>query len=164
MTSPAPGATACTQCHTTAVDFRDVARGDYDGDGIVKPVQDEIQGLLTQVLGAINAKLAVLTGGSNTLLITGGRIKYTGGGAPAVIRTFPGPSVPLSENPTAWTSLTPSQQADWLALYQAAYDYSFVLNDNSGGIHNTGYAVNLLQSAYKAVTGSAIGAPFVPFP
>ena len=155
---------ACTQCHTTAVDFRDVARADYNGNGILEPVQDEIQGLLASLLTAINAKLAVLTGVANTLLIEGGRIKYTDGGSPAVKRTFPGPGVPLSENPTAWTSLTPAQQSDWLALYQAAYNYAFVLNDNSGGIHNTGYAVNLLQSAYRAATGTSIGAPFVPFP
>jgi hypothetical protein len=40
-----------------------------------------------------------------------------------------------------------------------------VTNDRSGGIHNTGYAVNLLQSSIKAINAGALtGAPFVPFP
>ena len=65
----------------------------------------------------------------------------------------------------SWSALLAPQQAAWLTLYKAAYNWSFVANDRSSGIHNTGYAVNLLQSSYQAVTGSAIvGAPFVPFP
>ena len=56
------------------------------------------------------------------------------------------------------------QQADWQAVYDATYNLIFVTNDHSEGIHNTGYAVNLLQSAYFALTGTTIGAPFAPFP
>ncbi len=154
---------ACTQCHTTALDFKNAARGNFDGDGALEAVQDEIAGLQTALLGAINAKLAVLTGGANTLLVESGRIKYTDGGLPAVKRTFPGPNVTASEQPIAWSSLTPTQQAEWLALYQAAYNHVFVQNDKSAGIHNTGYAVNLLQASYKAVTGLTLGAPYVPY-
>jgi len=153
---------ACNQCHTTAADFRNSARADYDGDGVVEAVQDEIAGLDAALLAAINAKLATLTGGANTLAISGGKVKYTNG---VVTRTIPGPSVTSTENPDIpWSSLTAGLQAEWQALYQAAYNRTFVANEGSGGIHNTGYAVNLLQSSYKAVTGSAIGAAFVPFP
>jgi hypothetical protein len=163
---------ACVQCHTTAPDFRDVARGDYDGDGSIKPVQDEIAGLLAKLGSQINTQLALLLGNANySFVAAGGRISYTLTVPPAppaavVNYVFPGPSVTSSQNPQiSWAALTTQQKNDWLALYQAAYNWAFVTNDNSKGIHNTGYAVNLLQSSIKAVKPAATaGAPFVPFP
>jgi hypothetical protein len=163
---------ACVQCHTTAPDFRDVARGDYDGNLIIEPVQDEIAGLLSTLSSQINTKLAALLGNANYSFIAGsGRVSYTltippAPPATAVNYVFPGPSVTSSQNPQiSWAALTAQQKNDWLTLYQAAYNYAFVTNDNSKGIHNTGYAVNLLQSSIKAVNPAAIvGSPFVPFP
>jgi len=154
---------ACVQCHTTAVDFRDVARGDYDGNLTIQPVQDEIAGLLAALKSAIQAKLTTLVGSPATMSIANGRIKYTVT-AGSLVRTFPGPGVPASENPDfPYSGLSAADKATWDALYGASYNWAFVGNDHSEGIHNTGYAVNLLQSAYKAVTGSSIGSPFVPF-
>lgn len=154
---------ACTQCHTTAVDFRDVARADYDGSGIAQPIQDEIAGLLAALKTAIDAKVTTLVGSPATFSIVSGRIKYTIA-AGSLVRTFPGPGVPAGENPEiSYGALSSADKATWDALYSAAYNWAFVSNDHSEGIHNTGYAVNLLQSAYKAVTGSTIGSPFVPF-
>lgn len=154
---------SCTQCHTTAADFRDVARADYDGDLLQEPVQDEIAGLLAALRAEIDLKLAAYTAVAAVLEPASGRIKYKKPGN--VFRTFPGPGVTTSDNPDiSWASLTPLQQADWTTLYQAAYNISFVQNDKSHGIHNTGYAVNLLQGSYRAVTGVSIGSPFVPFP
>jgi hypothetical protein len=84
--------------------------------------------------------------------VASGRIVYTLTANLATGPTHvPGPSVPASQNPTSWTSLSAQQKTDWLALYQAAYNYTFVKNDQSNGIHNTGYAVNLLQSSIKAI-------------
>jgi len=154
---------SCTQCHTTASDFRDVARGDYDGNTLVEPIQDEIEGLRTALLAAIETQVTTLVGSTATVINDHGRIKYqiTAG---SLIRTFPGPSVTASDNPDiSWNSLTQPEKDQWDALYQAAYNWVFVKNDGSEGIHNTGYAVNLLQSSYKAVTGTTIGSPFVPF-
>ena len=42
------------------------------------------------------------------------------------------------------------------AQYIAAYNWAYVHNDGSHGIHNTAYAVKLLQSAYQNLTGQAI--------
>jgi hypothetical protein len=39
------------------------------------------------------------------------------------------------------------------ALRQAAYNYNFVVTDGSFGVHNTVYAVQLLQRTYEALTG-----------
>jgi hypothetical protein len=159
---------ACVQCHTTAPDFRDVARADYDGDGTINPVQDEIGGLLTKLAGLINTQLATLLGNANnSFTVASGRIVYalTPNLTTGPYITFPGPGVPLSQNPTAWNSLPPPQQAAWLALYKAAYNWAFVTNDRSSGIHNTGYAVNLLQSSINALSPAAqTGTLFVPFP
>lgn len=152
---------ACTQCHTTGTGFENQARADYDGDTALETVQQEMAGLQAALLTAINAKLATLVAPGFTLTISQGRVRYTNG---SVTRVFPGPGVTTSENPDIpWSSLTPAQQAEWLALYRAAYNRTYVMNDKSSGIHNTGYAVNLLQSSYFAVTGSTIGAPFVPY-
>jgi hypothetical protein len=155
---------ACTQCHATALDFQMAARADYDGDLGIESVQDEIEGLRTALAGAIDAKLVTLIGAGTTFTIANGRVRYNKNGS-GTLRTFPGPSVTTGDNPDiAWSSLTAAQQAEWLTVYAAAYNHTFVTNDRSEGIHNTGYAVNLLQSSYQAVTGTSIGAPFVPFP
>jgi hypothetical protein len=155
---------SCTQCHTTAVDFKSAARADYDGDSTVEAVQDEVAGLETALLSAINAKLVTYIGAGTTVAYSSGRVKYDKLGS-GTLRTFPGPGVSSSDNPDlSWASMTPADQAKWEDLYRAAYNYEFVANDNSDGVHNTGYAVNLLQSAIKQLTGLAPGAPFVPFP
>lgn len=162
---------ACVQCHTTAGNFQDIARGDYDGDNFTDTVQNEITSLLNTLASTINTELAVLLGNSNySFAAASGRIVYTltvPPPPPVINYTFPGPNVTSSQNPQiSWNSLSPAQQAAWLTLYQAAYNWSFVTNDRSTGIHNTGYAVNVLQSSIRAVNPAAIpkAAPFVPFP
>jgi hypothetical protein len=164
---------ACTQCHTVgspppplgANPFRLTARADYDGDGVREAVQEEIAGLLAALKTQIEVKLSSVdyANAPATLEVVSGRIRYRL--SPTVTRTFPGPGVTSSDNPDiSWASLDAAKQANWTALYRAAYNHYFVTNDHSEGLHNTGYAVNLLQSAYQAVTGAAIGQPFVPFP
>lgn len=44
---------ACTDCHLGLATFNRPARGDYDGDGAVEGVQDEVQGLLDLLFQAI---------------------------------------------------------------------------------------------------------------
>ena len=152
---------SCTQCHTTASNFRDVARGDYDGSGLADDIQDEIAGLRAALKTAIESKVTTLVGSPATFIVASGRIRYT---IAAGTRTFPGPGVSAGDNPDiSYNALSAADKATWDALYAAAYNWVFVGNDHSEGIHNTGYAVNLLQSAYKAVTGTTIGSPFIPF-
>jgi hypothetical protein len=154
---------ACAQCHITGSAFENLARGDYDGNGSAEFVQLEIAGLRAALLTAVQTQLSTLVGSPATLTVASGKVKYTITGS-GLVRVFPGPSVPSSDNPDIlYNTLTTAQKAQWDALYAAAYDWVFVGNDLSEGVHNTGYAVNLLQSAYKAVTGTTIGTPFVPF-
>ena len=53
---------ACVQCHTTAGDFEDIARGDYDGDLILEPIQGEIAGLIAALKAQIESRLLTYTG------------------------------------------------------------------------------------------------------
>lgn len=39
---------------------------------------------------------------------------------------------------------------------RAAFNWSFINNDGSGGVHNPGYAVKLLQLSYNKLTGSDV--------
>jgi cytochrome c2 len=139
------------------------ARGDYDGNGSAEFVQLEIAGLRAAVKAEVEAQISTIVGSPVTLTPGSGKMKYTIT-AGAVVRVFPGPGVSTSDNPDIlYNTLTDPQKAQWDALYAAGYDWAFVGNDLSEGVHNTGYAVNLLQSTYKAMTGTTIGTPFVPF-
>ena len=44
---------ACTECHDEIESFNLPAKGDYDGDGTVEGIRDEVQGLLDLLLQAI---------------------------------------------------------------------------------------------------------------
>lgn len=56
-------ANACQGCHTGLTTLNRPAGGDYDGDGALEGVQDEVRGLLDAVLGALQAKGAVQLSG-----------------------------------------------------------------------------------------------------
>ncbi|MBI3819524.1 MAG: hypothetical protein HY286_12585 [Planctomycetes bacterium] len=156
---------ACAQCHPASPDFEFTARADYDGNGVTETVQKEVAGiaaqLLTEVLAGVNdAALPKGIGGGPYTLSFGSKVSYVN--AAGTSRTFPGPAGAGTTQQTDWDALTPTQQARWEQLYKAAYDYDFNKNDNSGGIHNTGFAVNILQAAYFDLKGVAVGAPYVP--
>jgi hypothetical protein len=161
---PKHSVATCIRCHPAAPDFRNAARHDYDGNNSLNaPVQDEIAGLRLALQSAIDARVTTLVGSPATLSVASGRIKYTIT-AGSLVRTFPGPGVSTGDNPDiSYNSLDAAGKAAWDAVYAAAYNWVFVGNDHSEGIHNTGYAVNLLQSSYQALTGSPIGQPFVPY-
>lgn len=106
-----PQLAACQTCHGNAVNFEFRAKGDYDGNGEVGTVQDEVEGLL-QVL---EAKLPPTT--------------------------------------TGWVN---DKKLDTEAKRGAAYNWLFVERDWSKGVHNTLYAIALLQASYKQVTGEDV--------
>jgi predicted CXXCH cytochrome family protein len=56
-------ANACAGCHTGLDTVNRDAGGDYDGDGFVLGVQDEVMGLMDSVLAALEAKGAISLGG-----------------------------------------------------------------------------------------------------
>ncbi len=56
-------ANACGGCHTGLTTVNRPAGGDYDGDGAVEGVQDEVSGLLASVLAQLQAKGAIQLSG-----------------------------------------------------------------------------------------------------
>lgn len=116
-------ANACGICHgELQTTLERTARGDYDGDGSLETIQDEVTGLLDVL------REGILDNFEGTSLSSNGKISITG---------------------DALTALTSGQQ--W-----ALYNYNFVWLDGSYGIHNTSYAIQILQRSYYGVYGHTI--------
>lgn len=114
---------ACESCHQGIRTINMKAKADYDGDGTVEGFQDEVDGLLKLLHDTIEARLE---GGTFT----------TGHGQ------------------IVFTSQDGSEINDVPAdLYHAAWNYYLVVNDDSGGIHNPVYAVQLLQQSILMLDG-----------
>ncbi|MBI4300261.1 MAG: cytochrome c3 family protein [Chloroflexi bacterium] len=112
---PVANTAVCAQCHAGLNTFNRTAAGDYDGDGKIEGVQDEVKGLLA----VLAAKLPKDASG-----------------------------VVLSSTISA-TNTTELQR-------KALWNYYLVNNDGSNGVHNTSFAVQVLQKTYKALTGSDV--------
>jgi hypothetical protein len=104
---------ACTSCHGDLTRINAPAADDYDGDGAVEGVQDEVQGLLDLV--------------RQELLAAG--LEWS------------------DEAPYWWGPV------EGESLRAGAYNWSYVNNDGSCGIHNTARSVELLQLTYRQLTG-----------
>jgi hypothetical protein len=98
---------ACIKCHGPMDSF-DIARSDFDGDGIIEGVQTEVDGLLHD--------LAML--------------------------------LPPINEPTVEVAADYSPNE-----LKAAFNYLFVEEDGSRGVHNTSYAVGLLRASINALSG-----------
>lgn len=114
---------ACTSCHPGLTTFNRIANDDFDGDGTIEGVQDEVNGLL-------NALAAQLPKDSTGAVISSG----------------------------ITTTNTNELQR------KALWNYWLIRNDGSSGVHNTGFAVSVLQTTYKQLTGNSIGQPWMAPP
>lgn len=92
---------ACIECHGPITSF-DIARQDYDGNGVIEGVQTEVEGLLHE--------LAMML-------------------------------PPIGEPTVAVTAAYTKPQL------KAVFNYLFVEEDGSKGVHNTAYAVGLLKAS-----------------
>ena len=122
---------ACVGCHRAVEVFDRPAVGDFDGDKSIEAVQDEVEGLLEVVKKAVEERINSGKGG--TMSESHGRVAFKG---------KDGKKIKPEDIPEA--------------QYIAGYNYFFVHNDKSHGIHNTAYAVQLLQSAYQNLTGKPV--------
>lgn len=122
----------CRQCHRGLAGFNRPAAADYDGDGVREGVQTEVDHLLDILAGAIADSLAggIGDGLSGSFVEEEGRFIFKN---------------------SAGQEATPTD-----AQYKAAYNHHFVRNDGSHGIHNTAYALQLLQRSYRNLTGQDI--------
>jgi len=123
--APTLNVAGCKTCHSDIkqVPRREVfdikAGADYDGDGAIEPVQDEVQGLLEKL--------------SNK----------QGTGALQKI------SNPIFDAKGKFVEANKTQQP--IEVVASLYNYKFVLEDGSRGVHNTRYAVQLLMDSLKSL-------------
>lgn len=127
------GVQACTKCHPgiTGPDIK--AKADFDGNGTVEGLQQEVQGLVK----IVRAQLALQTNGGS-------------------VEDFQGNIVFASKTATM-TGAAFSDKA-----YNAGYNVILVEKDKSWGVHNPRFVVDLLQQSYKDLTGKQVpgAAPF----
>jgi hypothetical protein len=152
---------ACTSCHQSLEHFNRTAYADFDGDGVIEGIQDEVRGLINLVNNAISAKAATLwpteTGGGNPRVVGyHGRIRllknYVSGTSPANCN----PDVAQEWPETCFAFASggiPTTTDEMKNVIGAAWNVLLVSGDRSMGIHNPAYAVEVLQRSYKAITG-----------
>ncbi|MFA5536455.1 MAG: cytochrome c3 family protein [Bacillota bacterium] len=116
----------CGACHENVTSFNLKANEDYDGDGVIGGMQDEISGLMIILLRAINQSLK----GGHFEALRGAFLFYDQEGN--LLQDVP------------------------KELYLAAYNYTLINYDGSKGIHNPFFTAQLLQQSYKALTGKDI--------
>ena len=123
---------SCTTCHTSLSSFNRTARADYDGDGSVEGIQDEISGLLLALTNKLKAiDVTNLAGGTT----------QSGDGTITVAKMTYGAS-----------SKQATQNATNIDVRRAMYNYNLIARDESLGIHNTAFAVQVLQKTYTAIS------------
>jgi hypothetical protein len=121
-----PVADVCTQCHGAITNF-DFPVADYNGDGVVEGVQTEVQHLLDR----LSTLLPPSTYQANVAnYVADGLVKSA-----SAFRTVP----------TNWPT----------KFLNAVYNFEFVANDASLGIHNAPFAVGLLKASIGDLTGDA---------
>jgi hypothetical protein len=104
---------ACVSCHGQRDSWDDfIARGDYDGNGVVESIPAEIHGLETAL-----------------------RIQLP----------------PVGIDSVAWQDV---QAANDINITKAYYNYRIMGYDKSQGMHNTMYAVDVLQQSIVAAGGT----------
>jgi len=161
-------------CHSGLTTINRTANGDYDGNGLIQGIQTETHGLLILLKDALNAAGAFRLlldpdtglptedpiGGLNsdgapsypywtTKMCSGGDrdgLACNGSGAGTAPFNCPGggacnSSVPAGEVAT---------------VEDAIWNWEYVDNSEDLGVKNTGYAIGLLQIAYKGVTDQAV--------
>lgn len=145
---------ACAVCHTGLTTMNRPAGGDYDGDGNVEGVQDETEGLLAVVLGAIQATGAVqILDAEGHPTFPYWKVAECVGGTSAGATCTANSGCPGGG--TCVTVITPA--SDRPIVEDAIWNWEFVDNSGDRGVKNTGYAIGLLQVAYKGLTG--VGVP-----
>lgn len=158
-------------CHNGSLTtINRTANGDYDGDGAVEGVQDETRGLLDAL------KSALYAAGASRLLLneeTGlptdesdphahGANPYwtlrkcSGGTRDGLPCNGTGAGTAPFNCPSGACNATVASGTPTTTALNAIFNWEFVDNSGDLGVKNTGYAIGILQVAYKGVTGNAV--------
>jgi hypothetical protein len=150
---------ACTICHPSMTNtLNRTARADYDGDGSVEGIQDEIKGLLLALSLKIKAvDTTHVKGSSGTKLsggiITPGTLSWNGANS----------SLPDGDDcgDVTSTDYQPCVFADADDMIKrAVWNQNSAVRDYSYGAHNMAYEVQYLQKTYTVVSEAYGGNSF----
>lgn len=130
---------ACQSCHLTLTEFNRTARADYDGDGSVEGVQDEISGLLVALTTKIKSRDTTRINQTSGTVVSSGVI---------TVNT-------LSYTGANTTAQTDSFNALSATLRRGVWNHNLIVRDGSLGIHNAAYTIQVLQGTYTAVGGNS---------
>lgn len=163
-------ATTCgtSACHPGLTTINRIANGDYDGDAVTEGVQDETRGLLTlleNALGTAGAFRTLLD--PNTGLPTtdpNGTPAYpywttkacSGGSRNGLACSGTGAGTAPFNCPDGGACNTSVATLELATVEDAIWNWEYVDNSGDFGVKNTGYAVGLLQVAYKGVTNNPV--------
>jgi hypothetical protein len=157
---------ACTSCHAGLDGFNRTAYGDYDGDGFLEGIQTEVTGLAALVQEELALRAGALwpaeTGGGSAVVVSfHGQIRvlkrYEAGVSPAACAP--------TADPEGWTAAgcfafvggaLPQLTGEETSFLQAAWNYFLIEGDRSRGVHNTAFAVSVLQRSYQAIVGQPV--------
>jgi hypothetical protein len=117
-----PKVEACEPCHGVIASFRDIpASGDFDGNGIIEGLQDEVEGLMDRL---------------ETVLVD----------------SFAARGITIADTDELLDSLG-SVTASSVLMREAGYNFAYIHDDKSLGIHNPDYTIQLLQQSFEHLTG-----------
>jgi hypothetical protein len=151
---------ACASCHQGLETFNRTAYGDFDGDGIVAGIQDEVEGLEQLVASAISSTAETLwpvqaTGGV-TLLGFHGRMRLLNDYVPGVSDPLCAPAVGGEYPETCFAfaqGQIPTATDAERNFVRAAWNLLVIEGDHSRGVHNPAFVVSGLQRSYRMLTG-----------
>jgi len=127
---------ACASCHGQINSFKDImALEDFDGDGIIEGLQDEVSGIMVLLTTALNDRFA--TAGLDPTADDWDLIHELG-----IVTHY------LDENDSTNTFDVP---IEWR---EAGYNLAFTADDKSLGVHNPDYAIQILQQSFNHLTGA----------
>lgn len=144
---PAGQATICAACHADVKSYADyktvsMSKVDYDGDGTVEPVYDEIEGVravLIKALGGYSGAVAGQTFGFNQTAYPYAFVDTNADGT-------------LSEEESAY----PNQFKGFTPrMLKAAYNLMFVTKDHGAYVHNPKYALQLMYDSIEDLAGQS---------
>jgi hypothetical protein len=167
-------------CHTGLTTINRPANGNYDGNGAIEGVRTETLNLLILLKDALNAAGAFRllldpVTGLPTADPPGGLSpdgapsypywttrKCSGGTRDGLACSGTGAGTAPFNCPGGGACNSSVPAGELVTVEDAIWNWEFVDKSEDLGVKNTGYAIGLLQIAYKGVTNSAV--PGLPLP
>lgn len=161
---------ATSACHPGLTTINRTANGDYDGDGVTEGIQDETRGLLGLLKDALYAAGAsrLLLNADTGLPTTEADLEAEATNPYWTLRRCSGGTrdglacngtgggtAPFDCSGGTCNATVPTGDRTTTVI-NAIWNWEFVDNSGDLGVKNTGYAIGLLQIAYKGVTSNPV--------